>query len=158
MPEAFGGFLQPAPLDQPLRRQSEPAVHEPLQRPFAQVESLAQLSDTEDVAVLLDAGHQPVDELALPADGEERSQRLGVGRGAAWCSPAECGSGVIAARTRSTRCTPSLPRTSVRSTNLSVYAATLDRARRKPAAGVSISPTAHPLPVNRVVERPDSTP
>jgi len=67
-------------VDEPLRRQPEPAVHEPLQRPLGQVERVAQLSDAEHLAVLLDVSHQPVDELALPVDREKRSQRVRVRR------------------------------------------------------------------------------
>jgi hypothetical protein len=84
--QPLGRLLQTTSLDEPLRRQPDAPVNQPLQRPLGKPELLAHLGDPEDVAAGLDELDQPVHQLALGVDRkmrtedvDERGDRLGVG-------------------------------------------------------------------------------
>ena len=76
---------------------------------------------------------------------------------AAWAA-AECGSGAMATRTSAVSRSPAPPRTSATSTYRSVYRLIGPPAISAHAAGAHRTPTAQPVPVSVVVDRPETTP
>ena len=52
--KAGGRLVQTTPLDQPLRRQPDPATYQPLQCPLGEIELLADLRNPNHVRMLFD--------------------------------------------------------------------------------------------------------
>ncbi len=77
--QTCGCLLQPSTLDEPLRRESEPTMDEPLQRTLGQVELVTDLCHPGDVAAGFHERDQSVDEHTLGVYGEKPSQGVTVG-------------------------------------------------------------------------------
>ena len=75
-PQPFARLVQPAPLDEPLGTEPDPAPEQPLETALGDRESLAHLRDLTDVGLGLDRLDDGVDEQTLLVDRQPSAQGI----------------------------------------------------------------------------------